>query len=122
MSKDLNGAHKLFGGTILAWMDEQAYIDVLSLLKSQNVVTKSICDVEFISGAEVGDIIEINTEIINIGRTSISLKVFVSNKTKGTLIAKANEITMVNVDENNKPLPHQATLKSCRKNIALDLK
>lgn len=106
MAKDLNGANKLFGGTILAWIDEEAYIEVISLLKSNNVVTKFISEVEFISGAQIGDVVEIKTSFINAGRTSISLKVEVFNLSKNKTIAVVNKITMVNVDENGKPTEH----------------
>ncbi len=106
MSKDLNGANKLFGGTILAWIDEQAYIEVISLLKTQNVVTKFISEVEFISGAKVGDIVEITTKLIKAGKTSVTLKIEVFNFSNQKTIAVVNEIVMVNVDETGMPLAH----------------
>lgn len=106
MSKDLNGANKLFGGTILSWIDEQAYIEVISLLGSQNVVTKYISAVEFISGATIGETVEINTEVIKIGRTSITLKIEVFNLTSQKTIAIVNEIVMVNVNEVGEPIEH----------------
>ena len=107
MSKDLNGAHKLFGGTILAWIDEQAYIEVISLLGSQNVVTKYISAVEFISGATIGETVEITTEVVSVGRTSITLKIEVINSTTQKTIAVVNEIVMVNVNEEGIPVPHE---------------
>lgn len=103
MAKDLNGANKLFGGTILAWIDEQTYIEVISALKSKNVVTKFISEVEFISGAIVGDVVEIKTTFVKAGKTSITVKVEVFNLTSNKSIAVVNQITMVNVDENGKP-------------------
>lgn len=106
MSKDLNGANKLFGGTILAWVDEEAYIEVITLLNSNNVVTKHISAIDFISGARVGDVVEIKTTLVKIGKTSISLKVEVVNLTTKKIIAIVNEIVMVNVDENGQPLAH----------------
>ena len=109
MSKDLNGSDKLFGGTILAWIDEQAYIEVISLLKSTNVVTKFISSVEFISGAKIGDIVEIKTQFTKAGRTSITVKVEVFNYTSQQSIATVEEITMVNVDQFGKPKPHGLT-------------
>lgn len=110
MSKDLNGANKLFGGTILAWIDEQAYIEVISLLKSTNVVTKFISEVEFISGAHIGDVVEIKTKFSKAGKTSITLQVEVFNFTTQKSIATVTEIVMVNVDENGHPSPHGLVL------------
>lgn len=110
MSKDLNGANKLFGGTILAWIDEQAYIEVISLLKTTNVVTKFISEVEFIAGAKVGDVVEIKTTLVKAGKTSITLRVEVFNVTLAKSIAVVNEIVMVNVDENGHPLAHNLKL------------
>lgn len=106
MAKDLNGANKLFGGTILAWIDEQAYIEVISLLKTNNVVTKYISEIEFISGAIVGDVVEIKTNFSKAGKTSVTLKVEVCNFTTQKKIATVNEIVMVNVDDQGQPKPH----------------
>ena len=117
MAKDLNGVNKLFGGTILAWIDEQAYIEVISLLNSQNVVTKFISGVEFVSGATVGDTIDISTQIIEVGKTSITLKVIVSNSNTQKTIAVVDKIVMVNVDKNNEPLAHNYVLEETLKEI-----
>lgn len=106
MSKDLNGANKLFGGTILAWIDEQAYIEVISLLNTNNVVTKYISEIEFISGAKIGDVVEIKTHFSKAGKSSVTLKVEVYNFTTQKSIAIVNEIVMVNVDENGQPKSH----------------
>ena len=112
MSKDLNGANKLFGGTILAWIDEQAYIEVISLLKSTNVVTKFISEVEFISGAKVGDVVEIKTIFVKHGKTSITLSVEVFNLTNNKKIAHVESIVMVNVDEIGQPKPHNLVFEN----------
>lgn len=106
MSKDLNGADKLFGGTILAWIDEQAYIEVISLLKSTNVVTKFISEIEFISGARIGDVVEIKTAFTKAGKSSVTLRVEVFNYTSQQNIATVNEIVMVNVDQSGQPKAH----------------
>lgn len=110
MAKDLNGANKLFGGTILAWIDEQAYIEVISLLKTNNVVTKYMSEIEFISGAKVGEVVEIKTQFTKAGKTSVTLKVEVCNFTTQKRIATVNEIVMVNVDGEGQPKPHGLTL------------
>lgn len=110
MSKDLNGANKLFGGTILAWIDEQAYIEVLTFLKSINIVTKFISEVEFVSGAQVGDVVQIKTIFTKMGKTSVTLRVEVFNLTTEKNIAIVNEIVMVNVDNNGNPTPHNCSL------------
>ncbi|WP_080404927.1 acyl-CoA thioesterase [Burkholderia ubonensis] len=104
MSKDLNGSHRLFGGTILSWIDEQAYVEAISLLDSDNVVTRYISEVEFISGAKVGDVVEVRTVFYKTGRTSITLKIEVFNFTTQKVIATANEVVMVNVDKSGLPL------------------
>ncbi|NCQ52135.1 acyl-CoA thioesterase [archaeon] len=110
MSKDLNGANKLFGGTILAWIDEQAYIEVISLLNSQNVVTKFISAIEFISGATIGETVEITTELVSVGKTSLTLKIEVLNLSTHKTMAVVNEIVMVNVDKQGKPINHGFTM------------
>lgn len=106
MSKDLNGANKLFGGTILSWIDEDAYIEVITLLKSNNVVTKYMSSIEFIAGAKVGDVVEIKTKFVKAGSSSITVKVSIINLSTGKPIAVVDEIVMVNVDEHGVPKPH----------------
>ena len=109
---DLNARNTLFGGALLKWIDEEAGIYAMTKLESKNVVTKYISEINFVSSANQGDVIEIGLGFQSVGRTSITFSCVVRNIfTKATIIAIDN-IVFVNVDENGKPKPHGRTLEN----------
>jgi acyl-CoA hydrolase len=62
------------------------------------------------SAAKQGDIVEIGIDVAKFGKSSVVLKSVVRNMmTKETIITIDN-ITMVNLNENEKPSPHGKTL------------
>ena len=63
---DLNANNTLFGGSLLRWIDEEACIYVMSKLESQNVVTKYMSEIDFVSSAKQGDVIEIGIQFVKI--------------------------------------------------------
>ena len=62
--EDLNPNETLFGGSLLRWIDEEATIFTISLLDSKRVVTKFISEINFVSSAKQGDIIEIGIALV----------------------------------------------------------
>jgi acyl-CoA hydrolase len=56
--EDLNSRGTVFGGTILKWIDEAA-IYAMCQLKTKNIVTKLISEINFMSPGYQGDVIEI---------------------------------------------------------------
>lgn len=104
--EDLNPNETLFGGKLLAWIDEEAALYVTIQLENKRVVTKYINEINFVSSAVQGDIIEIGIEVVKFGKTSITLACEVRNKMTRKTIIKIDEIVMVNLDENGKPTPH----------------
>ena len=77
---DLNPRGTLFGGMLLAWVDEEAAIFASCQLETSNIVTKLISEINFIAPAFLGDIVIIGLEVVSFGRTSIVLKCVVLNK------------------------------------------
>ena len=107
---DLNARNTLFGGALLKWIDEEAGIYAMTKLDTKNVVTKYISEIDFVSSAQQGDVIEIGLGFKKIGRTSISFSCEVRNVfSKQTIIAIEN-IVFVKVDENGIPVPHGKSL------------
>jgi acyl-CoA thioesterase YciA len=106
MPGDLNPRHILFGGKLLAWIDEECYIYASCQLDTQSLVTKLIGEIEFKAPAQAGDIIEIGVDTVDIGNTSLTLKCEVRNKTTKKIICLLNRIVFVHVDENGKSVPH----------------
>lgn len=103
--KDLNSNGTLFGGRVLDWIDEEAYIYVSCQLNSRNVVTRTIGKIEFLAGAEHGDIIEIGMDTTKIGKTSITIEATVRNIKTKKIITHVEDIVFVNI-KNGKPHPH----------------
>lgn len=104
--EDLNPNKTLFGGRLLAWIDEEAGLYTIIQLENKNVVTKFMSEINFVSSAVRGDIIEIGLEVIKFGKTSITLACEVRNKMTRETIITIDKIIMVNLDDEGKPLPH----------------
>ena len=104
--EDLNPRGTLFGGQLLKWIDEEAAIYCICQLATPKVVTKIMSEVNFISSAKLGDIIEIGCDLVSFGVTSITIKCEVRNKDTKQTITKIDKIVFVNVDDNGKPQPH----------------
>jgi len=103
---DLNSRGTLFGGILLGWIDEEAAIFVMGQLKTKSVVTKYMSEINFISSAQNGDIVEIGMEVVSIGRTSITVRCVVRNKITQVEIIRIEKIVFVHVDAYGKPVPH----------------
>lgn len=108
--EDLNPRGTLFGGQLLKWIDEEVAICAINQLETTNIVTKFISSVDFISPANLNDIIEIGTEVISFGTTSIILSANVRNRTTGNDILFIEKIVFVCVDDNGVPKPHNKKL------------
>lgn len=103
--EDLNAHGTLFGGSVLSWIDEEAAIFTTCQLGKGNIVTKYMTEINFVSSAELGDIIEIGMETVKFGRTSITIRCEVRHKFSKKTIIKIDEIVFVHL-ENGKPTPH----------------
>jgi acyl-CoA thioesterase YciA len=104
--EDLNPNGTLFGGRLLAWIDEEAALYTIIQLENPKVVTKYISEIDFRSSAKKGDIIEIGIEVAKFGRSSISLKCEVRNKMTRETILTVDNIVMVNLGTDGNALPH----------------
>ena len=107
--EDLNPNESLFGGKLLAWIDEEAALYTIIQLENPRVVTKHMSEINFMSSAKQGDIIELGIEVVKFGNTSLVLKCEARNKMTREKILSVDAITMVNLDENGKPKPHGKT-------------
>lgn len=112
--ENLNANNTLFGGSLLRWIDEEAGIYTMTKLKSQQVVTKYISEINFISSAKQGDVIEIGMEFVSIGKSSITMKCLVRNLFSQKTIISIDKIVFVRVDENELPKAHGYTLEDIK--------
>lgn len=107
--EDLNPNQSLFGGQLLAWIDEEAALYTIIQLENSKVVTKYISEINFMSSAKQGDIIEIGIEVLKFGRSSLTLKCEARNKMTRETILTVDNIIMVNLGDDGKPAPHGKT-------------
>jgi acyl-CoA hydrolase len=105
--EDLNSNGTLFGGRLLAWIDEEAAIYAMCQLgNNRHLVTKFISEIDFVASAQQGEVIEIGVELVSIGRSSITMRAEVRNKATKQTIISIKKIVFVNLDANGKAVPH----------------
>lgn len=104
---DTNHHETIFGGRVLAFIDEIAAISSMKHAQGA-VVTASIDSVDFLSSAKVGDVLELEAVVSNAGRSSMEVYVRVTSTnllTGEEKLTTESYVTMVAVDENGKPVP-----------------
>lgn len=107
--EDLNPNGTLFGGSLLCWIDEEAAIYTMCQLGNERVVTKFMSEINFVSSARQGDVIELGINATRFGRTSIMLRCEVRNMVTHKSILTIDEIVFVNMSPDDQPLPHGRT-------------
>jgi acyl-CoA hydrolase len=104
---DLNPAGRLFGGQALAWIDEEAAIFAGCQMGTPHIVTKLMSEIDFVSSAVCGDVVEFGFAVVDIGRTSLTVHCEMRNKQTRELIVRIERIVFVALDAEGKPTPHQ---------------
>lgn len=107
--EDLNPNGTLFGGQLLAWIDEEVALYTVIQLENSKVVTKYMSEINFMSSAQQGDIVEIGILVKKFGKSSIAIKCEARNKMTRETILSIDNIVMVNLGEDGKPEPHGKT-------------
>lgn len=107
--EDLNANGTLFGGKLLSWIDDEAALYSIIILKNNRIVTKFMSEINFMSSARQGDIIEIGLDIVKFGKTSITMRCEVRNVMTKAVIITVDAITMVNLDSFGQPAIHGKT-------------
>ena len=103
----LNANNTLFGGEILKWMDEVAYIAATRFAR-KTMVTISTEQVDFKQPIPSGILVELIARVVHVGRTSLKVEVSIfleqldsDKRTK----AVTGHFNFVAVDSNKKPTP-----------------
>jgi acyl-CoA hydrolase len=104
--EDLNPNGTLFGGQLLAWIDEELALYTIIQLENSRIVTKHMSEINFRSSARQGDIIEIGIDVVKFGRSSIELKCEARNMMTRETIITIDSTTMVNLGDDGKPKAH----------------
>ena len=96
--QDLNPNHTLFGGQLLAWIDEELALYSIVQLENPRIVTKHMSEINFISSAKQGDIIEIGIDVVKFGNSSLTLKCEARNISSPETFVNS-ELLIVSVNE-----------------------
>ena len=96
--EDLNANGTLFGGSLLKWIDEEAAIYAILQLGNGRAVTKYISEINFVSSAVQGDLIEMGLTATRFGRTSLTMRAEVRNMITRQSILTIEEIVFVNLE------------------------
>lgn len=107
MPGDLNHYGFLFGGNLLKWVDEIAWIAATFYFPGMNFVTVAIDDVEFKKSIRQGSILRFESELKRKGNTSVQIEVQVFRNSHHEKVNQesvfSTVVTMVRVDsEGNK--------------------
>lgn len=104
--EDLNGRNTLFGGRLMSWIDEECAIYCACQMKTHQIVTKFISEMNFMAPAYQGDMIEIGVDTVSVGRTSLTLSCVVRNKDTKVDLIRVERLVFVAVDAQGQPMPH----------------
>ena len=104
--QDLNPSGTLFGGRILAWIDEEIGIYTSIQLETPRTAVRHMGAINFVRPVQLGAIIEIGLEVQQFGSTSITLSCLVRDRRTHKTIITIDTIVMVALDTKGKPTIH----------------
>jgi acyl-CoA thioesterase YciA len=108
MTKDIGVHGNLFGGNMLAWLDEAAATWACNVCRNPNMVTVKIDEMIFERPVKIGNQVNIYGRVEEVGKTS--LKLYVEARTKnfytgGEKIVCSTFFIFVRIDEDGTPVP-----------------
>ncbi len=98
-----------FRGSLLRWIDEEAAIYAIIQLGNPRAVTKYMSEIDFVSSARQGDLIEMGLQATAFGRTSLTMRAEVRNIVTKERILAIDRIVFVSLDDEGRPEPHGYT-------------
>lgn len=105
----MNAAGALFGGVMLAWVDEAAAIAARRLFHTPSFATVAIKGgIEFRRPVHLGDLVLLRSTLIHVGTTSITFRVEaeVFDSPNPTPVCVVHEIIFVHKNSQGKSHPH----------------
>jgi len=106
MPSDLNSRGTLFGGRLMAWIDEEASVYAAVESGADLVATKYISEMDFQAPAFLGDVVEIGMEITDTSRVSITLRCSVRELRTKRDIVKIDRMVFIAIDKSGRPMRH----------------
>lgn len=108
MTKDIGVHGNLFGGLMLAWLDEAAAAMSSRVCKSPNMVTRKMTEILFERPVKVGHTINIYGQVLSMGTTSVLLRIEARRYNVYTTVEDlvcSTEVVFVRIDENGDKIP-----------------
>jgi acyl-CoA hydrolase len=102
---DLNHYGFLFGGRLLAWIDEASWIAASLDYPHCQFVTKAMDTVAFHHSVREGTILRITCEREREGNTSVAYSVSVIDENAGPHVIFSTRVTFVSVDDSGNKRP-----------------
>ncbi|MCB9245178.1 MAG: acyl-CoA thioesterase [Flavobacteriales bacterium] len=121
MTRDIGVSGNLFGGIMMAWVDEAASVFACQVCHTPNMVTLKVEEVIFKKKIKVGYLIRIYAEVLQMGRSSITLAI---EARKGSVYSGEEEVmlntrvTFVRVDEAGDPTPIPSSVRERYKHLS----
>jgi acyl-CoA hydrolase len=107
--RHLNHAGTLFGGTMMAWADELAYIAASLSYPGCSFVTKVFETFDFIKGPAHGVIVRIDAKVVSKGNSSVRVQVSGTWAVNGQPIFSTHAIMVNATGGRAVPIPAQAS-------------
>ncbi len=104
----LNQFGSLFGGRVLAVIDELAFIACTRTFPGRNFVTRAVNGAEFTAPARLGDMLEFRFGIEKVGNTSVQVRVemlIYDGRTGDGARSFDGTVVMVCVGADDRPTP-----------------
>ncbi|MCI8388756.1 MAG: acyl-CoA thioesterase [Clostridiales bacterium] len=115
----MNGYDRLFGGKLMEWIDITAAVTARRHANC-NVTTVLVNELEFKQPAFANDLVVLIGKVVYVGRTSIdvSVKSYVEKTDGSRQLINNAYLTLVALDENDKPTPVPALEPETEEEIA----
>ena len=115
--EDLNARNTLFGGRLMAWIDEECAIYSACQMGTPTIVTKYISELDFKAPAYQGDVVEIGVETVSVGRTSLTVRCVARDKATKREIIAIEKIVFVAVGLNGRAARHDLAHLADKKSL-----
>lgn len=105
---DCNATTNLFGGKLLAWIDEGVAIYASRYMHSDMIVTAHFGGLDFKVATPLRSVVTIYAKVIKKGRTSLTVQGLATKRDMSGSdeeVIASTELVFVSVDEDMKPIP-----------------
>ncbi|MBX3374986.1 MAG: acyl-CoA thioesterase [Phycisphaeraceae bacterium] len=110
MPRDTNQYGTIFGGVVLSFIDQAAFIEARRH-GHHRWVTASLDRVDFRAPVLVGDVVSFRTQSTRLGTSSITVRIVVESErylTQEIVLVTEAAVTMVAVDAEGRPIPFRS--------------